>query len=183
MTREELENSIYGIIQSRLSITTIWAYGTTTSGAAISRPGKPYAMLNLVSFVSEGLPDGYGDAPQSGADYLEKLTEDRYVLCSVKTFGPGAWDKLSDLRRYLQTSTAQSLADEGEIGFSGIGEIIDLTAIDGAGWEQVCSVDLTIHYRDSIETDAGYLEAVDIDLTYKSGDTTIATDTIGVNDA
>ena len=183
MTRVELEDAVRGLVQPRLGLTTIWAHGTTATGVAVARPDTPHAILNLVSDVADGLPDGSGDAvlDVDSGDYLERLTEDRYARVSVRVFGPGAWDSLQDLRLYLQTATAQGLADAAGIGVAGIGDVTDLTALDGAGWEEVSALDLRIHRRESIETDEGYMESVEVDLTYESGDVTVATDTVSVD--
>ena len=178
MTRAELENAIRGLVQPRLNIVTIWAYQTTATGASVARPDTPHALLNLISDVAEGMPDGLGDAVLSDGEYLERLTEDRYARCSVKVFGSGAWDKLQDLRLYLQTATSRGLADTAGIGIAGIGDVTDLTALDGAGWEQVCTLDLVVHRREQLEVDEGYMETVTIALTHKQGSATIATDTI-----
>jgi len=181
MTRAELENAIRGLVQPRLALTTIWARQKTATGAPVMAPTDPYAGLNLVSDVAEGMPDGLGDAVLSDDEYLEQLTEDRYARCSVKVFGAGAWDKLQDLRLYLQTATSRGLADTAGIGIAGIGDVTDLTALDGAGWEQVCALDLRIHRREQLGVDEGYMEAATIALTHKQGSATIATDTISVD--
>lgn len=184
MTRAGLENAIRGLVQPRLALTTIWAYQTTATGAAVARPDTPHALLNLVSDVAEGMPDGLGDAVLSDGEYLEQLTEDRYARCSVKVFGAGAWDKLQDLRLYLQTATSRGLADTSGIGISGISDVTDLTMLDGAGWEQVCVLDLRVHRREMLEVDEGYLEAVTIDLEYEEPyGTTVDTDTISADAA
>lgn len=182
MTRAVLEDAIRGLVQPRLAITTVWAQKRTATGAPIMAPADPYAALNLVSDVAEGFPDGLGDAILSGGSYLEQLTEDRYARCSVKIFGAGAWDKLQDLRLYLQTTTAQGLADAAGIGVSGIGDVTDLTALDGAGWEEVAALDLRVHRRETLEVDEGYLESVTIDLEYEEPyGTTVEMDTISVD--
>lgn len=185
MTRSGLENAIRGLVQPRLNLTTIWAHQTTATGSAVVRPSTPHALLNLISDVADGLPDSLGDAPQHVVglvtSQLEHLTEDRYARCSVKCFGAGAWDKLDDLRLYLQTATARGLADTAGIGISSLSDITDLTALDGGGWEQVCTMDLVVHRRERLESDEGYIDDVTIGLTYKDGATTVATDSIAVS--
>ena len=183
MTRAQLENAIRGLVQPRLAITTVWAHGTTATGAAVPRPDTPHALLNLVSDVADGMPDGLGDAVLSSGEYLEQMTEDRYARCSVKVFGTGAWDKLHDLRLYLQTATSRALADTAGIGVAGIGNVTDLTSLDGAGWEQVCTLDMVVHRRELLEVDEGYIESATITVTHKEGATTVATDTIEVENA
>lgn len=179
MTRVQLEDGIRDLVSTRLGITTIWARKKTTTGASIPRPAGAHAVLNLVSDVSEGLPDGRGDAVLSDGDYLEQVREDRYCRVSVRTYGASAWDKLSDLRLYLRTPTAQGLATAAGLGLTSISDVTDLTELDGAGYEQVGSMDLVFHRRESIEADEGYLETLQIGMTYQdAGGTTIATDTI-----
>lgn len=183
MTRAELEDAIRGLVQPRLAITTIWARKKTATGVPVQAPADPYAALNLVSDVAEGLPDGYGDAPydEDEETYLETLTEDRYARCSVKVYGAGAWDRLQDLRLYLQTSSAQAVADTAGVGLAGIGDVTDLTALDGAGWEEVAGMDLRLHRRETVSTDEGYMESVTSGLAYQQGATTVASDTVSVD--
>lgn len=178
MTRAQIENAIYSVVQGRLGIAAIWANPTTASGVVPMRPNPPYAELNLLTDEPDGLPDQLGDAVLSGGSYLEQLTEDRYTRCSVKVYGAGAWDKISDLRLYLQTSTARGLLDIQGLGLAGMGSPLDLTALDGAGYEQVVTMDLRLHRRETLEVDEGYMESATISITHKDGVTTIATDTI-----
>lgn len=178
MIRLALENAIHGLVQPRLAITTIWEKRSTPSGASIPRPTTPYASLNLVTDLTDGLPSGRGNAVLSGSDYLQKTTEDRYSRTSLRVFGAGAWDKLSDLRLFLNTPTAMESARVAGLGLVNTTEPVDLSDIDGAGWEQVVTMDMVWHRRESIETDEGYIEIVEFPVTYKDGDTTVATETV-----
>lgn len=173
MTRAQLEDAIRGLIQPRVAVATIWAHQTTATGAAVPRPTAPHVLLNIVSDEPDGLPCGRGDAILSGGQYLERLTEDRYTRCSVRAYGAGALDKLDDLRLYLQTASAQVLAQAAGVGLASAQGLTDLTALDGAGWEQVASMDFVWHRRQSLSIDEGVLESVTIPLTLTEGSTTI----------
>ena len=61
-----------------------------------------------------------------------------------------------------------------------VGDLTDLTALDGAGWEQVATMDTTWHRRQSIATDEGVLESLTIPVTFVEGSTTI-TATVNVD--
>jgi len=184
VTRTELEDAIRDLVSTQLGVTTIWAHRTTSTGAAVPRPSSPYAMLNLVSDELEGLPDGRSDASYDSdeATYLESQTEDVYSRVSVRAYGSGAWDRLQNLRQYLQSAAARETADGLGIGISGLSGVTDLTSLDGAGWKGVCSMDLRPHRRDTWTRDEGYMEAADAGMTYEyPRDTTVATDTISAD--
>ena len=173
MNRAALENAIRGLIYGRAAITTIWANQTTAQGAAVPQPAAPHLLLNLVSDEPDGLPSGRGNAVLSGGSYLQNLTEDRYTRCSVKAFGAGALDVLDDLRLYLQTDSARAAAGAAGIGLASVGDITDLTALDGAGWQQVATMDTRWHRRQTLQTDEGVLESLTIPLTLQEGSSTI----------
>lgn len=177
MTRVQLEDGLYNLLQPQLGMTTLWAH--QGGDAAARMPDKPLVLLNIVSDLEQGLPDGYGDAQLVGSDYLERLTEDRVLRLSLRAFGAGGFDVLNRLTRYFRTTTGQLATNAAGFGLLSATAPTNVAQLSGAGWEELVTMDLRLHYRAAVETDEGYLDRVEIGVTYTdAGGATVGTDTI-----
>lgn len=128
------------------------------------------ALINATMIGQDGRINSNG-----ASDVDEKITSDRNITASIKTYGPEARDNLEKVNAYLSASAGIEFLNKNQIGFFRSGQILDISSIQNGEFEDRRSLDIEFHAVFETTRDVNAINSAEIDYTFFGAETVTGT--------